>query len=334
MPSPFGFRTPETGIALGLGASYFFRTDTLSGAKQSRQSNLYGTWVFTEKRQTEANVNWNIFTPYERFYFRGAVGYVDFLDAFWGIGPNSLPEARERFAYKRFFIQNRFLYNLGNRTFVGLFYRQQQVYDIEFNQAGLYANDASLLGKDGSFVAGIGPVLSIDKRSNQYSAHDGFLIDVLTRFYTPILGSRFQYLGVTLEGRYFKAITKHPFWVIAANLILDHNTGDVPFRELATLGGQQINRGYFQGRFRDKMALQSQLEMRYPIWKFFHGSFFLANGQVVPKWEAWHWQNQRYTYGAGLRVLVNRKERIFVRLDYGRSTDGSSGFYIRVNESF
>jgi outer membrane protein assembly factor BamA len=115
------------------------------------------------------------------------------------------------------------------------------------------------------------------------------------------------------------------------------NTGNVPLRNLAALGGSDIMRGYYAGRYRDKNMTAMQAEYRSPIWWRIGFVLFGGFGEVfntikpkniiTPK--GW----LKYSLGGGLRFSIRKNERLNLRMDYGIGYR-SAGFYFTVAESF
>jgi len=47
-----------------------------------------------------------------------------------------------------------------------------------------------------------------------------------------------------------------------------------------------------------------------------------------------NFEHFKYSYGGGLRVALNQKEKLNLRLDYGLAKGGSQGFYLQLGEAF
>jgi len=134
-----------------------------------------------------------------------------------------------------------------------------------------------------------------------------------------------------LDATHYRAF-KHQ--VIAFNFYTEFTGGIAPFNQLALLGGNKRMRGYFEGRLRDNHQVIFQSEYRFPIYKErFRGVLFGGIGQVANTFSDFKLQQMKYTYGLGLRILINKKERIHIRLDAGFGKD-TSGFYLTIGEAF
>ena len=82
-------------------------------------------------------------------------------------------------------------------------------------------------------------------------------------------------------------------------------------------------RGTYRGRYRDYISLESQLELRVPIYWIFGGVVFNSIGQVAPTYGDIAFNRFHYNYGLGLRVKIDSKNDINLRFDYGISSDQS-----------
>jgi hypothetical protein len=109
------------------------------------------------------------------------------------------------------------------------------------------------------------------------------------------------------------------------------STGDPPFFDLAKLGGANLFRGSYEGRFRDRRRVAAQAEYRHP------GPIGLAvfgsAGQVARSWGDVRISDLHYAGGAGLRFRLSAAERVNLRLDDGFGP-GESGVYFALGEAF
>ena len=93
-------------------------------------------------------------------------------------------------------------------------------------------------------------------------------------------------------------------------------------------------RGYFEGRFRDKNLLALQAEYRLPLFWRFGLAAFAGAGKVADAFAELNSGGIKYSYGAGLRYLFSKREKIQVRLDVGFDGKGGSAFYFSIFEAF
>jgi hypothetical protein len=147
----------------------------------------------------------------------------------------------------------------------------------------------------------------------------------------PALGSDHAFTAGTLDLRGYLATGERA--VAALQLFGMLASGTPPFHMMGMLGGQNLMRGLYEGRYRDRNLLAGQLEYRRPVWRRLGASVFLAAGGVAPTADALRDARYRVTGGWGLRFLINRDEGINLRLDLGYG-EGSSGTYIAFGEAF
>ncbi|MFT4780073.1 MAG: outer membrane translocation and assembly module TamA, partial [Flavobacteriales bacterium] len=113
---------------------------------------------------------------------------------------------------------------------------------------------------------------------------------------------------------------------------------DVPFNQLALMGGESLMRGYYYGRYRDNNQLAAQVEYRFlPIPFNFTdrigAAVFAGAGSVFNQVNTLEISDFVISGGAGLRVLLFPKKDIWTRLDVAFTREGA-GFYLFVGESF
>jgi hypothetical protein len=70
------------------------------------------------------------------------------------------------------------------------------------------------------------------------------------------------------------------------------------------------------------------------VWRFIYGAVFGSAGMVNESISKYQLNELRYAGGAGLRFLVNKKNRMILRVDYARNSLAGSAFYIRLQEAF
>jgi outer membrane protein assembly factor BamA len=121
-----------------------------------------------------------------------------------------------------------------------------------------------------------------DNRHNVLNVRRGFFSELAYLNYNKRWGSAFNFHYVTFDSRLYRPLGKQ---VLALQLAGNFTTGDVPFNQLALIGGETIMRGYYLGRYRDRSYLATQAEYRwlpFPFSRRFGGVVFGAVGSVAP----------------------------------------------------
>ncbi len=113
----------------------------------------------------------------------------------------------------------------------------------------------------------------------------------------------------------------------------DFAWGNVPFQYLPAMGGNDVLRGYYKGRYRDNNLLVAQLEYRFPIYKWLKGSMFGSAGDVSDEIDEMRIKEVKISYGLGLRARVN-PANVHLRFDIGFTPDNKPAFYFTANEAF
>lgn len=107
--------------------------------------------------------------------------------------------------------------------------------------------------------------------------------------------------------------------------------GHVPWTMDGSLGDSHHLRGYYQGRYRDRNVVSTQLELRKKLnWR--HGIVAWAGAGSMSS-RARDVADGHWLPSVGLGYRFKIKQRMNLRLDYGVGQK-SSGFYFQVGEAF
>jgi hypothetical protein len=93
-------------------------------------------------------------------------------------------------------------------------------------------------------------------------------------------------------------------------------------------------RGYFAGRYRDNTFAMVQLEYRQFFWWKLGFVAFVGAGNVADEILNFGFSDLKYSYGAGLRLRFNEKQKVNLRVDMGFGNDGTKGIYFGIEEAF
>lgn len=328
---PLLYYTPDTRWAAGAAGVYYFKVLARSEEeKDTRVSNVQFLADYTQNKQLDVWGQWNIFTHNENYLFKGEVRYRDFPDRFYGIGNRTLMQNEERYSYSLVSVKALALKKLAPAIFVGLDYHFENEFNFTYSQEGILRN-ASIVGYNGGIQSAIGLVGIYDSRDNVINTHKGTLLEMSSYFYRPVFGSTFGFTYLNfLYQKFWQFIPKH---VIAVQTKLRYGFGDIPFLDMSTLGNDDILRGYPKNRFRDRNFIGAQVEYRFPLFWRFGMVTFGGLGDVFSSTKNLSAANLKYSYGVGLRFVVNPAERLNIRLDYGRGKEGGY-FYFVVAEAF
>jgi outer membrane protein assembly factor BamA len=194
-------------------------------------------------------------------------------------------------------------------------------------------------------VSGISLNVSYDSRDNQNNAYKGDYARVSFRINPEVLGSEKNSTMLMADYRRFIDLSKDHrnmlcIWGLA-NIV---TSGTVPYMALPALAEDQNNktgRGYAQGRFRGQKLLYGEVEYRKHLISRrgnpdFLGMVIFVNSLTAtnPDADIPLFKYLNMGAGTGVRIMINKKARTNFGIDYGIGNYGSSGIYLKLNESF
>lgn len=326
---PIIARSIETGWSFGIAGASTFHLKSRDTA--IRTSNAQALALYTTRHQFVMAINGSIYFPGERFIINEQLSYSSFPDNFWGLGKQAADSSKESYKYKQYYIYLHPQLLIGRNLFLGLVYEYQRVFEVEYAQGRLFDKE-NIAGRYGYHISGLGLSLTYDTRNNAFSPDRGVMLQFYFDHFTPGFGSDYQYTNYVVDLRRFIRVYRGQ--VLALQAFGSFNTGETPLRSLAYLGGASNLRGYYAGRFRDKNAAVIQAEYRVPLFWRMGAVGFGGLGNVGPELKDIDFQRVKYSYGGGLRVALNKKEKLNLRLDYGIAQGHSRGFYLQIGEAF
>ena len=327
IPLPALFYTPETRLGYGALTSGVFN---LGDKATTRNSNVQLLAAYTLNDQIILQSKHNIFTPNENLIFNGELSYYDFPILYYGIGNDTKKDFEEDLQYQVVEFRERVLKQVKPHLFVGLQYRFTNLYDLSYEPEFLLLDKPFLEAGVGK-SSGLGFAVAYDNRDNVLNATKGVFLNFSSFYYQEAFGSDFTYNRYTLDLRHFWSINDKS--VLASQIYGEFNTSRTPFREMAQLGGDMIMRGYYNGRYRDNQQMAIQSEYRRQILSWLGVTAFSAFGDVSEDFASFDVGDFKWTAGAGLRFMVNKSDRLNIRVDYGFG-ENTSGFYFAFAEAF
>ena len=326
--------TPETSWEFGLSSLfiYYAKQDT-----SNRLSEINGLTFFTLENQYGLWFDHALYSDQDKWFFLGRIRLQSFPLLYHGIGSNSPEEYIARVDANQINIKERILRKVRNNFFVGLEVDFQRLAAVDFVPAeGSNVLDNLPLGNNGSSNLGLGLGVVYDNRHNVLNVRKGFFSELGVLNYNQSWGSTFDFTTVISDTRIFRPVGKNN--IFAAQLLGQFNSGQVPFNQLALMGGESIMRGYYYGRYRDQNQLAAQVEYRFlPIPFSFTdrigAAVFAGAGKVFPELANFNLSNIVASGGAGVRFLLFPEKDIYTRFDVAFTQEGP-GFYLFIGEAF
>ena len=322
---PLLMYTPETHVGFGGLFVHFFRPPP---EQKKRVSSFAFFAIATTRRQAilEAHPDFYLFS--DDIHLFGKVEYQYFPDSFWGVGPHTKDEDEERYTRERFRVKATAHYRFVGPLWAGL---AADVMDYHGTYApnGIFANE-TFIGEEGGVTTGFGPTVFFDTRDSTVAAHSGTLLATSFLWFRKPL-SDYNFHKLVIEARQFFDLGKNH--AIGARFYGEFQGGGVPYYHLAMLGGDEMLRGYYLGRYRDETLAEIEAEYRYPVFWRFGGVVFAGAGEVSPTIRGLWGAPIRWAVGAGGRFSLSDSERLNLRLDAGVGLH-TYGVYFTAREAF
>ena len=313
-----------TGFGLGIVASGLYKLDRSDSILPLSNLSLFGDITTSGFLMIGFKGN-NVF-PQKKYRLDYNIYVYTFPTKYWGIGYDNGSNDENEISYSRFKFEAkpRFMFRLAENTYLGPMANVQYVNTYDFSNSAIVDNE------DKRFTTiGGGFSFMYDSRDVILNATKGWYIQLDQLFYPSFFGNKHIYHTTDLSvSTYYKA------WkgaVIAGEFHSQFNYNDVPWPMLASVGGPNRMRGYFEGRYRDKNIIEAQIELRQHIWKRNGAVLWFGAANVFPEANAIRWRKTLLNGGIGYRWAF--KQGVNVRLDLGLTKHGV-GFVFNINEAF
>ncbi len=323
--------SPETKWEIGVFNLFLFH------AKRNHQNRLneINTFTFvTAQKQYGIWLDHAIYTDKDNWFFLGKGRFQYFPLKYYGIGPTT-PAVYSVVSNGSFQVRERILRKIKENFYAGIEFDHQRIFNVSFNLDNSKTNFDFPVGAEGSANTGIGLGIVYDNRKNVLNVRKGMFAELAYLEYSKLLFSDIPFRSFQYDIRYFrKGFTKQQVFAVQSNGMT--NLGNVPFNQLALMGGESMMRGYYLGRFRDKTMINLQAEYRFlplPFSKKIGAAIFASMGNVAETPNQIQLSTTKFAGGAGLKYLVFKTKDIYVRADLAFTKEGN-GIYLYIGEAF
>ena len=324
---PLVFYLPETRFGFGAASNVSLHWKNQDRNERPTQFTIGG--AYTLNKQLLSYISYQIYTPGEKYWLRGELGYYDYVYPFFGLGQERAELNGNFFSrYPRLKLDA--LQQIQRNVFVGISYRFD-AYDITDSEGenGLF-NGVDL--SDG-LTSGLGVAAVIDTRDVINYPSNGMLFDFVFQSNNNLIGATFDYSLIQLSYSKYLTVGSN---VLALNFNSTNILGSAPIYELALFGGGKRSRGYIEGEYRanNAFALQAEYRIRFKNkLNRFGMVFFASAGQVFDDLDEISTQYTRPAIGTGIRYLISREQNLNLRADAGLGINGLQ-FYVTFAEAF
>lgn len=326
---PFALYREETSALFGFMLIKPHRWE--NSDENSRPNTLFMSAYYTLKKQGGVGLSPVIYLKGDE-YELNPIAYVHRSPStFWGVGNGAGEHGDE----EGFTTAGSGLMLYTNKRIVGdlrigpsFRFGRSSISDVEAD--GLLDTGAAN-GSEGGDIVSVGGETVWDNRDSVYWPTTGGYYTAGLEWYRKFIGSDYNYEKLYFDFRRYLSLGSKK--VLAIQTWADYVNGNTPFYLLPKLGGMTILRGLFEGRFRDNAAAAAQAELRAMPWKRFGGVLFAGVGEVASNWSEFKAEHIKWTGGVGLRISLDPKEKINMRLDVGVSGLGIAPM-LMINEAF
>lgn len=320
----------ETGLSFGVASSATFKLS--KSDTTSRTSNLQAIGIYTLKKQMIIALIGTQYFKKEKFILQEQIDFSYFPDKFWGLGNNTNDAAIEPYDFKQYYIYLHLLRRLKNNFFIGSIVEFQHLLEINYEAGGAFDKE-NIAGRNRYISSGLGVSAIYDNRNDAFAPNKGgYFLTSFTQ-YNAVFGSDFNYANIIIDARKYYRLYKQNVLALQAYSLTNVGS-EIPIRSIASLGGANSMRGYYNGRYRDKQLFVLQSEFRFSLYKRFAAVAFASLGDVAHSIADISISNLKYSFGGGLRFALNKTEKLNLRIDYGIGKGANSGLYIQLGEAF
>lgn len=328
LPLPLFWYTPETKFGGGVAALLNFRFNKLDTAY--RVSSIQLGEAFTQEKQWINYLSFQLFPAKERYYFYGEAGYYRYSYFFYDVGNLNHEGIKEKYDIHFTRIRLNALHRTIPHLYAGIRYYFEQHQVLNLKENGWLASE-KYFGVPKATTSSLGLVFLYDNRNSIFFPSKGWFAEFAFQKDEYWLGSSFLFSRFSFDvSKYFTFLKNH---ILAINSAGATVLGDAPFTQLSMFGGNHKMRGYYEGRFRDKMMFLLQAEARWKLFPRWHLATFIGCGWVSDKINHFQIKYTRLSAGIGLRFMIDRKQKINLRLDAARGIDKNK-YYFTFNEAF
>ncbi len=211
----------------------------------------------------------------------------------------------------------------------------------EWSNGALVAyNNAHGFAADHQTSSGLNAGIRYDTRDNGINPAGGILASATYRaFFGGVMGGSSTWQELSLDARTYWKLTSDGRQKLAVWFLGDLVTGGTaPYWDLpyTSMDGRSA-RGYAEGRYRGEQLLYWEAEYRATLTSNgLLGAVLFANVTTIGSVETGERLFQSYApaAGFGLRVLLNQRSRTNLCADWAWGKQGSSGFYLAIQEVF
>ncbi|MFV8450442.1 BamA/TamA family outer membrane protein [Vibrio campbellii] len=322
LPGPFV--NPEQGFGIGVAAVGLYTP------YDWQQGDPYSTVTVTSYGSTSGSyglgLNNRTYLNSDKVRLLGEAWISHTPGYYWGIGSHAAENDDNKVQYEgqRLQLSPKIAVEVAPNTYAKLGWQWQSFSKVDGVDGDILPSEVADATSSGVLVG-----MEYDTRDFEPNPMRGQFLDIEWIANRNSLGSDEDYDNLVANYRLYQQWSDTT--IVAMEVYSQSIFGDAPWFDYAQLGDDQRMRGYYQGQYRDKHQLSTQVEIRHTIAGRHGVVGWLGAGNIAPTYHDLFESSWLPTVGVGYRFSF--KARINVRVDLGVGKD-STGFYFQINEAF
>ncbi|BFN34761.1 BamA/TamA family outer membrane protein [Vibrio harveyi] len=322
LPGPFV--NPEQGFGIGVAAVGLYTP------YDWQKGDPYSTVTVTSYGSTSGSyglgLNNRTYLKNDKVRLLGEAWISHTPGYYWGIGSQAAENENNKVQYEgqRLQLSPKIAVEVAPNTYAKLGWQWQSFSKVDGVDGDILPSEVADATSSGVLVG-----MEYDTRDFEPNPMRGQFLDIEWIANRDSLGSDEDYDNLVANYRVYQQWSDTT--IIAMEVYSQSIFGDAPWFDYAQLGDDQRMRGYYQGQYRDKNQLSTQVEIRHTIAGRHGVVGWLGAGNIAPTYHDLFKSSWLPTVGVGYRFAF--KARINVRVDLGVGKD-STGFYFQINEAF
>ncbi|MHA2811201.1 BamA/TamA family outer membrane protein [Vibrio campbellii] len=322
LPGPFV--NPEQGFGIGIAAVGLYTP------YDWQKGDPYSTVTVTSYGSTSGSyglgVNNRSYLQGDKVRLLGEAWISHTPGYYWGIGSHAAENDDNKVQYEgqRLQLSPKIAVEVAPNTYAKLGWQWQSFSKVDGVDGDILPSEVADATSSGVLVG-----MEYDTRDFEPNPMRGQFLDIEWIANRNSLGSDEDYDNLVANYRLYQQWSDTT--IVAMEVYSQSIFGDALWFDYAQLGDDQRMRGYYQGQYRDKHQLSTQVEIRHTIAGRHGVVGWLGAGNIAPTYHDLFESSWLPTVGVGYRFAF--KARINVRVDLGVGKD-STGFYFQINEAF
>lgn len=325
---PIVFYTPETLAGAGATVIIFSREDR--GGQYERNDSLAGVVLYTMRNQVLFALDGKKYFSGDNLLLNPTVAVTRFPNYYYGAGADTREKDEE--PYTPFYFKSTLVLEVRviERLYLGPALWAGYYELLEKKEGGLveaYYRET----RDRGVQAGPGFQMTRDTRDSGFYPRRGSTTSLSAYFFRTLVLGDYDYDLYSLNHRSYFPVPLNA--VLAFELTAEAVDGVPPLDFMPQLGGDEMMRGFYKGRYRDNVYLAAQAEARVPVYGRWGAVVFGGAGDVYGRVRDVSLDGLKFAGGGGIRYALNSEKMINFRLDFGVA-EGDVKVYFKLLEAF